>query len=125
MSPTARNFCWYELMTSDATAAEAFYRAVIGWTTHDAGMPNMKYTLISANGVDVAGMMDIPPELRASGARPVWMGHISVENVDQATAAVKGAGGSVHREPTDIPKDVGRFSVVADPQGAVFELRHL
>jgi len=34
---------------------------------------------------------------------------------------VKKAGGKVHREPTDIP-GVGRFSVVADPQGAVFML---
>ena len=35
--------------------------------------------------------------------------------------SVKKAGGNVHREPSDIP-DVGRFSVVADPQGAMFML---
>ena len=37
--------------------------------------------------------------------------------------ALKKAGGAVHREPADIP-EVGRFSVVADPQGAMFMLMH-
>lgn len=30
---------WYELMTSDPDAAEAFYGRVIGWTTAPSGMP--------------------------------------------------------------------------------------
>jgi predicted enzyme related to lactoylglutathione lyase len=34
---------------------------------------------------------------------------------------VRQAGGAVHREPEDIP-GVGRFAVVADPQGAVLML---
>ena len=42
-------FVWYELMTSDTAAAEAFYRAVIGWGAHDAGMPGMSYTLFTAD----------------------------------------------------------------------------
>ena len=25
-------FVWYELMTTDSAAAEAFYRIVVGWT---------------------------------------------------------------------------------------------
>ena len=31
----ASKFVWYELMTSDLTAAEKFYPAVVGWTTED------------------------------------------------------------------------------------------
>ena len=37
------------------------------------------------------------------------------------TAQVKRLGGTVHMPPSDIP-DVGRFAVVADPQGATFML---
>ena len=28
-------FVWYELMTSDAAAAEKFYKTVVGWKTQD------------------------------------------------------------------------------------------
>jgi uncharacterized protein len=31
MATSPRPFVWYELMTTDMEAAEAFYRAVIGW----------------------------------------------------------------------------------------------
>ena len=46
---------------------------------------------------------------------------IAADDVDQFADKVKKAGGKVHRAPADIP-NVGRFAVVADPQGAVFML---
>ncbi len=75
------------------------------------------------NGSDstVAGLMPLPAEARAAGGRPSWLGYIGVEDVGAATDRVRQAGGTVHRAPADIPK-VGRFSVVADPQGATFML---
>ena len=113
------NFVWYELMTTDAKAAEAFYTAVVGWAAKDAGMPNMSYTLLSAGDAQVAGMMTMPPEVCEAGWKPGWVGHIGVDDVDAYTKRVSQAGGKVHREPTDIP-GIGRFSVVADPQGASY-----
>ena len=74
MAPAANAFVWYELMTSDATAAEAFYRSVIGWKTADAGMPDMKYTLLSVAESAIAGRMNLPAEASAAGARPGWLG---------------------------------------------------
>ena len=44
MPSSTHDFCWYELMTTDADAAEAFYRAVIGWGARDAGQPGPRYT---------------------------------------------------------------------------------
>ena len=114
-------FVWIELMTSDTKAAESFYRSVVGWGTQDAGMADRSYTLLSVGGAMVGGLMAIPEEARAMGARPGWMGYISVDDVDAYARRVTAAGGAVHRAPEDIP-GVGRFAVVADPHGAGFIL---
>lgn len=115
------NFVWYELMTSDPEAAEAFYRHVVGWEARDAGMPDFRYTILSAGEAGVGGLMALPEEARQSGARPGWLGYVGVDDVDAFAERVKQTGGAVHRAPADIP-GVGRFSVVADPQGAIFVL---
>ena len=117
----AGNFFWYELMTSDVDAAARFYATVIGWTTQDFPSPDMHYVVVNANGVGVGGIMTVPPEAAAMGAPPAWMGYIHATDIDKQTESVKAIGGKVHRGPQDIP-DVGRFSVVADPQGAMFML---
>ena len=39
MAAKQGKFCWYELMTTDAEAALAFYGDVVGWTGRDAGQP--------------------------------------------------------------------------------------
>ena len=120
MAATANSFVWYELMTSDLTAAETFYKGVVGWATQDAGMPE-PYTMVLAGGRAIGGLMTIPEEARKMGAPPSWVGYIGVPDVDAAAARVQAAGGALHRAPDDIP-GVGRFAVVADPQGAGFML---
>ncbi|TAL77734.1 MAG: VOC family protein [Burkholderiaceae bacterium] len=123
MSEPQGKFVWYELMTSDSKAAESFYRSVIGWDSKDAGMPGMSYTLLSAGPTMIAGLMTLPDEARAQGARPGWMGYVGVSDVDACQAQVTAKGGAVHHAATDIP-GVGRFAAVADPQGAAFALFH-
>lgn len=115
----ANNFVWYELMTTDAKAAEAFYRQVVPWKTQDANQPGMDYTLLLSGEVPTAGLMALPKEACDAGARPGWVGYIGVDNVDTYVGRVSKAGGAVHMPPTDIP-NIGRFAVVADPQGAAF-----
>lgn len=39
------NPCWYELATSDLTAAGQFYDKVLGWTVANSGMPASNTTL--------------------------------------------------------------------------------
>ncbi len=119
MATSPSPFIWYELMTTDTAAAEAFYRSVVGWQAKDAGMPGMAYTLLSAGDVQVAGMMALPPEAFAAGARPGWIGYLAVDDADASAARIRAAGGAVHRAPEDIP-GIGRFAVVADPHGAAF-----
>jgi predicted enzyme related to lactoylglutathione lyase len=121
MTAKPNPFVWYELMTTDLDGAEAFYRAVVGWETKDWGGGGLRYTIASAGGQPAAGLMALPEEAREAGARPGWVGYIAVDDVDAATDRVAQAGGRVHRGAEDIP-GIGRFSVVADPQGAVFML---
>jgi predicted enzyme related to lactoylglutathione lyase len=121
MSSSHGIFCWYELMTSDTTAAETFYRGVLGWNAKDAGMPDHAYTLLSVGESQIGGLMAIPADARAAGARPAWHGYIAVDDVDDYAARVTKAGGTIHRAPADIP-GIARFAVVADPQGATFML---
>jgi uncharacterized protein len=115
------NFLWYELMTTDPEAAAAFYRHVVGWGARDAAIPGLRYTLFTTETTPVAGLMALPPQASAAGARPDWIGYIGAEDVDAYAERVKQAGGHVYHGPEDIP-GIGRFAIVADPQGAAFAL---
>jgi predicted enzyme related to lactoylglutathione lyase len=119
--PTPSNFVWYELMTSDDTAAQDFYTKTVGWKAQDASQPVMKYTLLIAGEAPVAGLMTLPKEACDAGARPGWIGYVGVDDVDACVQRIAKAGGKTHMPPTDIP-GIGRFATVADPQGAIFSL---
>ena len=122
MSNPRGRFVWYELMTNDMKAAEAFYSRVVGWEAQDAGKSSeCAYTIFSVGELPVAGLMEVPTEARARGVKPAWVGYVGVEDVDDFALQVTYAGGAVRRAPDDIP-GIGRFAVVADPQGAVFML---
>lgn len=118
MPASACPFVWYELMTTDPPAAEAFYRGVIGWSAADAATPGMKYTLFSVGATAIGGMMALPDDAKARGVPPNWTAYVGVDDVDAMAARVRAAGGSIHHPPQDIP-GVGRFAVLADPHGAV------
>lgn len=121
MSQPSAKFVWYELMTTDTAAAAAFYQSVVGWDAKDSGMPGMDYSIVSAAGVDVGGLMSLTPEAKARGVPPCWTGYVGVDDVDAYAARIVAQRGAVVLAPQDIP-GVGRFAVVADPYGAVFIL---
>jgi predicted enzyme related to lactoylglutathione lyase len=117
MSYTPGTFCWFEISTHDPDAARAFYSRVIGWEINDVAMGGISaYPLIVNGGVPVGGVMTAPP-----GTPNLWNAYLAVEDVDASAAAVRKLGGAVLMDAQDIP-GVGRFAVVADPQGAVFSL---
>ncbi len=123
MTISSGDFFWYDLMTTDVPAATDFYIKVVGWGAQDAGggMPYTLLTLDGGKGMGVGGLMPMVPEAAERGAPPAWNGYVYVDDVDAMTQRATEVGGSMVHEPTDIPT-VGRFSVVADPQGAVFSL---
>jgi predicted enzyme related to lactoylglutathione lyase len=125
MTTQQGRFIWYDLATTDLAAAQRFYSAVVGWQARDAGQPGMAYVLLNppsaAEGMGVAGMMELPKQMCDAGARPAWNGYVHVADVDAFAARVQRLGGKIHQPPADIP-NVGRFSYVADPQGAGLHL---
>jgi len=109
---------WYELMTPDPDGATRFYEAVVGWSVSPTPGP-IDYRMIAAPDGPVAGMMQLDAAMQAGGAKPGWLIYFGVDDVDAATETAKGLGAAVHVPPTDIP-NVGRFALMADPQGAPF-----
>lgn len=109
------SFIWYELMTIDMGASEAFYSGLLGWQI--GGDAN--YRTITASEGMVGGMLPLTAGMTSGGARPVWLAYISVEDVDRSVAAIEAQGGRVLMPAWDMA-DVGRMALVADPEGAPF-----
>lgn len=117
----AQGFGWVELLTSDVEAAEAFYEAVFGWTCAAPGHAERGYRMFYHEGNAVAGLLLLPEEAKAQGARPSWFGYIASPDVDADAAQIVAAGGRIARAPETL-ENIGRFAVVSDPQGAHFAL---
>ena len=95
-----------------------FYGEVFGWTARDQDMGGFTYTMFqSPSGTDVGGCM----QMMEGTPAPHWLVYIGTDDVDASTARAKELGATVYVEPADIP-NVGRFSVIQDPTGAVFGL---
>ena len=113
-------FAWYELLTTDVAGASAFYSEVVGWIAKDASTSELAYTVLAASAVPVSGLMDLPEEGRRLGATPRWLGYVAVDDMDATAKQIERRGGAVLLPPTD--SNIGRVSVVADPQRATFAL---
>ena len=107
-------------MTTDMEAAKRFYGKVVGWGTQDMPQPGMQYTLFTVGETPAAGLMNLPDDAKKMGAPPSWIGY-GVADVDASAKKAGRLGGSVHVPSRDIP-DIGRFAVIADPQGATISL---
>jgi uncharacterized protein len=116
----AGDFIWYELMTTDAEGAKAFYDAVVGWDFGESTPEYNGYRMIkTSDGGFAGGVLPITPEMQQHGARPTWLGYINVSDVDEKVASIEAAGGKTWMAPSDIP-NVGRIAFVTDPLAAPF-----
>jgi predicted enzyme related to lactoylglutathione lyase len=115
----ANTLCWSELWTSDTSKALEFYTKLFGWTTKKSTDSPQEYIELANQGQTMGGMMKIQKEW--GNVPPNWSPYFMVTNCDGSVAKVGQLGGSTKMPPTDIPK-VGRFAIVADPQGAVFQI---
>jgi len=109
---------WHELMATDGPKALDFYSKLFGFkptTSMDMG-PMGQYQMFASEGEQaIGGIMTKPPEAPS----PFWNYYIQVDNITAARDRVKKGGGSILREPQEVPG--GQWILQAkDPQGAFF-----
>jgi hypothetical protein len=109
-------FGWNELWTTDCAAATTFYTGLFGWSAKADAAPG-GYTEWQLNDQSIGGMMKIQADM--GPVPPNWLPYFLVADCNATAAKAIAGGGKLFVEPMDIP-DVGRFSVIADPQGATF-----
>ena len=111
--------CWFELHARDYATAVAFYRDVfhLEATTLSAD-GDLRYTTLSADGHDVAGVLDAATRLGDASSK--WVVYWRVDDVDLALARVIQLGGAVRHAASDSP--YGRVATATDPAGAEFNL---
>jgi hypothetical protein len=110
--------CWTELAVPDPEAAKAFYAAVFGWKAETDPRPEAGgYAAFKLGEASVAAVSPLQ-----DGARPVaWSVCLAVRDADAATAAAQANGGRVLMPPVDVAR-LGRYGVLADPEGAAFAI---
>jgi len=112
--------CWADLSTPDQARAGRFYSDLFGWQImKEDEDPAHSYWHIK-NGEEFIG--GIPPaSYRQSGTPAHWLAYFTVSDCDTTADAAKNLGAKLYMPPTDF-ENVGRMSVVADPQGATFAI---
>ena len=110
----ANTLDWAESGSTDVAKAREFYNQVFGWTHEDMDMGESgTYTVFSIGDDNVAGMM--PSQMPMS----YWSMYFRVDDCKGMTNKAKSLGAQVMLD-SDSAEGVGTFSVLADPQGAMF-----
>jgi predicted enzyme related to lactoylglutathione lyase len=113
-TPTG-GWIWNELTTQDEKTALAFYEKVFAFDHDEMAMPDAIYYVLKASGKGRAGLMKAPD----AAVPTMWTPYVAVDDADKIAARAKELGAMVIVPPSEIP-EVGRFAVIADPQGAAF-----
>ena len=122
-----------QLNTRDPEGAKSFYGAVFDWDTDTFDLGEGEITLWRVPGYiggepeqpvsrDVVGVMVAPmsSDRFHDDAPPHWSVDYWVDDADATADKAAELGGRVMAPPFDTP--VGRTTVLADPQGAVFSV---
>jgi predicted enzyme related to lactoylglutathione lyase len=86
----------------------------------DGTKPEVIWRIGGRIGTPGAGMMQMAGA-QFEGMPPNWMSYLSVADCDATVARARGLGAQVIVPPQDVP-NLGRFSVLRDPTGAVFAI---
>lgn len=117
---TRGRFAWHELMTPDPDAAIRFYRQVVGWDIEQfPGMPD--YRMWTSGGKQRGGVMRQSEEERRRGLAPHWLMYVAVPDIDATIRQAESLAGRVRVPAKSVP-GVGRYAILADPQGIAFSL---
>jgi uncharacterized protein len=108
---------WNELHSRDIDASSSFYAEVFGWETERSPFGDIEYTMWKLDGQGVAG--GIPAGSAVSEhVPPGWFAYFSVQDCNAMVARARELGATVLAEP--VRSEDGLYSVLQDPQGAIF-----
>ena len=111
--------CWADLSTADPVKAGAFYQELFDWRLEVSDNDTSGYLHILNKGEYIGG---IPPvKHRGAKTPPHWLPYFAVEDCDAVAGKAEASGGRLILPPMSMA-GVGRMSVIADPQGAVFSI---
>jgi uncharacterized protein len=116
----ANPFVHIELNSNDVGKARPFYAGLFGWELKDMDMgPGMgTYTTIGVGDDGTGGGMMQHP---MPGEPSVWVPYVLVDDLAASTEKARSLGGTVIRDVTPVA-EMGSFSLIQDPTGAVFGL---
>ena len=113
-------FCWADLQTPDRDRTSPFYSALFGWQLLPGKDKDTSGYLHIRNGEQYIGGLpesrNLPPSVM-----PHWLPYIQCTDCAAQTAKVEQLGGRAIVPTTTVEGQL-TYSVVADPQGAVFAL---
>jgi predicted enzyme related to lactoylglutathione lyase len=116
--PSAGDFSWYELYTTDLAAAWTFYSALFGWektTAMDMGAMGVYQMFRRGEGVPGAGGMMKAP----AGQPAAWLPYAMVPDAKAAAERATASGGKIVNGPMEVPGG-DWIAMGQDPQGAMF-----
>ncbi|WP_109474562.1 VOC family protein [Ornithinimicrobium cavernae] len=108
---------WVDLSVSDPQASREFYADVLGWEFTASGEDFGGYFMALVEGEPAAGLA--PPMEGMDQGPHVWTTYLGSHDIEAATEAVTGAGGSVVLPPMQL-ETLGSMGLYTDPTGAVF-----
>lgn len=106
---------WMQLDTTDAPAANDFYKALFGWSTENTMPmgPAGDYRFIEFEGIQIGAFNPMIGE----GAQPLWLLYFGVEDIEAAQAAALANGGTIVQDLHQVPGGDWIF-ITIDPAGA-------
>jgi predicted enzyme related to lactoylglutathione lyase len=111
-------FCWVDLSAQDMAAASRWYSELFGWEVMP-GTSEMPYAMAMQGGKMVAGIGEMPDEMKKMGHPPTWNNYAWVEDCAKVETMTRELGGSVVA-PTMSVGEFGTMAFLKDPTGAVF-----
>ena len=113
-------FSWADLSSPDPAKAAQFYSSLFGWQMEKGeNDPDGGYLHIKNGEHYIGGVQSLAH--RQPGAPPHWLVYFHASDCDASSNKAKSLGANIYFGPVTM-ENVGRFSIAADPQGAVFSL---
>lgn len=110
---------WADLMTPDADAARAFYKAIFGWD-YDIGGPEYGgYTTIRLGDYMIGGLSGMPPGMPPRTT--AWGLYFATDDINADVARAVALGATLMYPPMFVDP-FGHMVSLQDPTGAVFSL---